>query len=503
MSVTASGPWRCMAKSTTSPFNPVVSTRQTPWLILCAGIVLVQLAPHLPLWLSLGAGAALLWRTWLWKRHAPLPPRWRVTLLVLAGTVAVFLSYKSVFGRDPGAALLALFLALKLMEVRTLRDGMTVVFLCYFLQIALFFHSQDPHMAALMVATSLFITATLITLNDDTQPAVFALRKAGLMLAQAAPIMLALFLLFPRIQGPLWGMPQDAYSGLSGLSDTMAPGSISDLTLSGAIAFRANFAAAPPPQNQLYWRGPVLTSFDGRAWKQGKQSLSPSVAYRAAGRSIDYTVTVEAHNKPWLFALELPAAPPAGALAAADYQLVTNTPVRTRQRFEMRSYPGLTAGTDETESVRRAALQLPPAVNPSARALALEWRAELPDDADLMRRALRYFREREFVYTLSPPLLGANSVRRIPVRDPARFLRALRLQLRLPDARGGRPGAGGHRLPGRRDESDRRLHDRAPVRRPRLGRGVARGSRLAARRPDGDGRALAHRSRAGGRGPAR
>lgn len=392
------------------PFNPALSARQTPWLVLCAAVVLAPLIPHLPLWLSLGAGAALAWRGWLWTRHASLPSRWWVTLLVLAGTVAVFLNYKTVFGRDPGAALLALFLALKLMELRTLRDAMTVVFLCYFLQIAVFFHSQDPHRAALTVATSLFITATLIKLNDDTQPFAFSLRKAALMLAQAAPFMLALFLLFPRVQGPLWGMPQDAYSGLSGLSDTMEPGSISDLTLSGAIAFRVNFAAAPPPQHQLYWRGPVLTSFDGRAWRQNRPSLSPSMPYTSSGTGLDYTVTLEAHDKTWLFALELPAAPPSGAFATTDFQLVAGTPVRTRQRYELRSYPGFSAGADEAESAQRTALQLPAESNPRARALAVQWRAETADDAELMRRALRYFREQGFVYTLSPPLLGVDAV---------------------------------------------------------------------------------------------
>jgi transglutaminase-like putative cysteine protease len=87
------------------------------------------------------------------------------------------------------------------------------------------------------------------------------------MLAQALPFMLLLFVLFPRVQGPLWGIPQDRFSAVSGLSDTMSPGSIAQLSQSDAIAFRVQFKGDVPPQSQLYWRGPVMPSFDGRSWR--------------------------------------------------------------------------------------------------------------------------------------------------------------------------------------------------------------------------------------------
>jgi hypothetical protein len=75
--------------------------------------------------------------------------------------------------------------------------------------------------------------------------------------------MLLLYLLFPRVTGPLWGLPQDAHAGLSGLPSQMSPGSISNLTLSGAIAFRSRFAGEIPEQADLYWRGPVFDEYDG------------------------------------------------------------------------------------------------------------------------------------------------------------------------------------------------------------------------------------------------
>ena len=56
---------------------------------------------------------------------------------------------------------------------------------------------------------------------------------------------------------------------MTGLSDTMTPGSISELSTSDAIAFRVKFHGDPPPRNRRYWRGPVLSEFDGKTWRAG------------------------------------------------------------------------------------------------------------------------------------------------------------------------------------------------------------------------------------------
>src|SRR5437879_2745911 len=114
-----------------------------------------------------------------------------------------------------------------------------------------------------------FAATALLGFSAPLRPVVDDLKTAGRMLAQAGPVMLLLFFLFPRVQGPLWGMPQDAYSGVTGLSETMSPGSIRDLSLSDAIAFRVKFESDSPPRALLYWRGPVLSDFDGLAWRVG------------------------------------------------------------------------------------------------------------------------------------------------------------------------------------------------------------------------------------------
>jgi protein-glutamine gamma-glutamyltransferase len=380
------------------------------WLL--AGLILI-VAPHalrLPWWMSAAAGAFFLWRAVAARRGARLPARWLLLALAIGGVISVYFNYRTIFGRDAGVALLVLLIALKLMEMQTRRDVFVVAFLAYFLVLTNFFYSQTIPTAALMFATVLVVTSALVGLNALARPLFDNLRTAGWMLVQAGPVMLLLFLLFPRVQGPLWGLPQDAFAGTTGLSDTMTPGDISRLLQSDAIAFRVKFSGSLPRHGQLYWRGPVLWRFDGRTWRAASPRLRPEVRLQAIGAPVDYEVTLEPHNRNWLFALDLPARIPQNARVTSDYQLISLPPVRNRIRYGMRSFPNyVTAAGDDPEDLA-AALALPREVNPRARALAAEWRRRLGDDAAIVQEGIEFFRSGRYEYTLLPPLLGANSV---------------------------------------------------------------------------------------------
>jgi transglutaminase-like putative cysteine protease len=343
-----------------------------------------------------------------------LPKKWLLTLFVVGGVFGVFLTYRTIFGRDSGVALLVLFLSLKLLETNRQRDAIVLVLLGYFLALTNFFHSQTLPTAGLMLVSVLVNTASLVHFAAPGRALRANLKTARVLLAQAAPVMLILFFLFPRIQGPLWGLPQDAYSAVTGLSDSMSPGLISRLSQSDAIAFRVKFEEDTPPRPQLYWRGPVFWHFDGRTWRPGEfrgfgQSKS-QLQFEASGKPYDYEVTLEPHNQHWLFALELAGKLPPNANASADYMLISRTPVRARIRYDMRSYTNFTTrSANEADEIRRG-LQLPRGFNPKARELAQSWAASVDSGAAIAQIALSYFREQGFVYTLEPPLLGRDSV---------------------------------------------------------------------------------------------
>ena len=390
------------------PAPPLTRTQEL-WLLACAVLTLVPAIQPAPPWLAAALILALTWRAWLWWRRATLPPRWLLNLLVVAGSVGVFLTYRHLFGKDPGIALLILFLALKLLEMRRPRDGLAVIFLCYFLLLTHFLNAQGMEVAGLALAALVVITAALASLAHAGGGVLAQLRLAVLMLAQALPFMLVLFLLFPRVQGPLWGMPVDAYSGMTGLSDSMSPGDISRLIQSGEIAFRVRFEGQIPPQPSLYWRGPVLGNFDGRSWRASLAREKVGLPDTATSQPVGYEITLEPHNKTWLFALEMPASLPAGASLSREYLIQARAPVRSRMRYAMQSSPG--AGHDPGESAvsLRRYLSLP-SNNPRTQALAQQWRREAADPEAVIRRMLEHFRQESFFYTLTPPLLGENSI---------------------------------------------------------------------------------------------
>ena len=382
--------------------------------VLLAGLAMATFphAAHLPAWTSATAAILFAWRLFASWRSLDLPPRWLLVLATFAGTAADVLTYRTIFGRDPGVTLLVMLLALKLLEARAQRDVYVITFLSYFLALTNFFYSQTIPTALLMLATVLVITTGLIGFNAPSCRPVENLRTAAALLLQAGPVMLLLFFLFPRVSGPLWGMPQDAYSGVTGLSETMTPGSISNLSQSDAIAFRVKFSGAVPPHPQLYWRGPVLWNFDGTTWRPGAlPRLQRSIQYEARGSPVDYEITLEPHNRQWLFALDLPARLPPNARIASDYLMLSVSPVRSRMRYEVRSYPAYmaTAGADAADI--RLATAFPREANPRTQTLARDWRRSLGNDEAILRQAITFLREGRYGYTLlPPPLLGMHTV---------------------------------------------------------------------------------------------
>lgn len=390
--------------------NGTLHSSNTAWLLASLAMVVAPHVAHLPVWIPfifLGIG---LWRLYALRRPASLPGQRLLLLAAVAAALGVLATYHTLFGRDAGVALLVVMLSLKLMEIRGLRDVMVALFLGYFLVITNFLYSQSIPMGFYMLAAVLLITATMVGLNHAGKDAPWKrLRIAAVLLGQAVPVMLVLFVLFPRVPGPLWGLPSDAYAGMTGLSDTMAPGSISRLSQSGEVAFRVVFDGPAPPPRQRYWRGPVLNRFDGRTWSAGLSRLG-NAAFIAQGVPVGYTVTLEPHNKHWLFALDLPASVPTAARMTRDFQLLSTAPVRQRVRYHVLSYPHYEAMPELGENERGRALQLPPDANPRARKLAASWKASGAGGREIVARALSLFRNGPFVYTLTPPLLGQEPV---------------------------------------------------------------------------------------------
>jgi transglutaminase-like putative cysteine protease len=395
-----------------TPEARAATSRDIAWLL---GSLALVIAPHTlraPWWLTLLTLCLYAWRAYFSLNRGPLPSRLLVLGVALAGLLSIWVEYRTLFGRTPGIMILMLFSGLKLLETRTHRDAAVAAFLGYFLIITNFLYTQSIPTAGLMCVALLALTVSLVGFSAPQRAPRANLRTAGMLLAHAVPAALVLFLLFPRVQGPLWGLPQDAYTGISGLSDTMAPGNLSRLVLSDATAFRSQFKGDIPANRLLYWRGPVLWDFDGRTWSQGVAALgefSPPAA-GSAGVRFEYGVVLEPHNHHWMFALETAASVPERARFSVDGQMIALSPVRNRIRYELVSIANAEPRADEHPQLLRRALRLPPGYNPRAAALGEEWRASGASDAELLERALGFLRAGRYQYTLEPPLLARDSV---------------------------------------------------------------------------------------------
>ena len=378
------------------------------WLAGALTLIMALHVTHLPAWILALFAAAAAWRWLIETRRIALPSRWLLAPLTIIVSAGVFIASGTLLGREAGVALLAAMAALKLLEARSVRDGAVLTSLGLLLLMAVLLYMQDLFTAAYVSVALLVLLAAQLAVHGRTaalSPAV-ALRLVARMMMQSVPMMLVLFVLFPRIPGPLWALPRDAHSARTGLSDRMEPGSISNLIQSSEVAFRVRFASIIPKPAQMYWRGPVLWRFDGRAWTGGTELALAQPPYQLIGTRVDYSVTLEAHGTRSLFALDLPA----DVRGVTDtYELKRAEAVNERLIYSIASFldyrtPPLTPD----EQARY--LALPATGNERARALAASWREQQGDDAALVQTALAMYRADAFYYTLQPPLLGSNSI---------------------------------------------------------------------------------------------
>lgn len=368
---------------------------------------------HVPIWISMFSLFALALRYATAQFEIALP--WRVLLLfgLFAGVGGVLLQYGTLLGRDAGIALLILMAALKAVETRHMRDAMVAIFLSYFVLSTQFFYTQNIAMAMYSFVVSMAITSILIQLNQGNEKFTLRVRLkwAGRMLLQSLPLMILLFLLFPRLNGPLWKMAEDSNTGVSGLSDTMTPGSISQLIHSKRIAFRVSFDDPLPPMSQRYWRGPVLWNFDGKTWRPLARFQSKRGKYSVTGKPIHYRVALEPHQKRWVYALEMPAGQLSANQLTPDYQLIAASPIRNRLDYRLTSYLNYTLDPELSIAMRDHALQLPAnGAGIKARRLAAGWRKAGLQGKAVIKKALAWFAALPFSYTLTPPLLNADPV---------------------------------------------------------------------------------------------
>ena len=385
-----------------------------PWTVFAVSFAILPHVPFLPLWVTLVYASCACGRLIIERRRWRLPPTWLRLVLAVGSFLGIYASLGTISGVGPGSALLAVMAALKFMETRQRRDQFVLLFISIFLIMASLLREQFvwslPYLIAGVLVT---MTAWLRMTISRSENANRTFGTASRLVLYAAPLMLAMWIFFPRLGTPLWSVPIDTSSGATGLSDSMSPGDISSLSVSNEVAFRARFEGAAPPPIQRYWRGLVLTRFNGRTWN----ATEPSIGERSRwaleyfGEPLRYQVTMEPTRQRWILALDLAYEwSLEQTFMAAQQQLVRAQPIDQRIVYDAVSYPSFKMAPELHSTFRRYYLRLPDGSNPRTRRYAEDMRAQYPDDRALIDAVLAHFNEQDFYYTLQPPALGQNSM---------------------------------------------------------------------------------------------
>ncbi|GGK05737.1 transglutaminase family protein [Pseudomonas matsuisoli] len=382
------------------------------WLLVAQFLVILPHLGHLPLWISALWIACAYWRIQVYRMRARFPSA-LVKAALMVGTIAgVYLSRGGLVGLDAAVVLLVAAFILKLVEVRTRRDALVLIYLGFFTVLTRYLFDSEILTAAFSLLPVAGLLSALVGLQHSgvvVRPW-STLKLAMTLMLQAVPLMLVLFLFFPRL-GPLWSLPQPSERGVTGLSDSMAPGEIAELSRSGGLAFRASFDDPVPARNQLYWRALTFDRFDGRRWTQTPQGFAAaSPDWQAVGDPVRYSVIMERSAKPWLFALDVAQSDDDAIRRKSDFRLERTRPVERTFFYRATSWIDARLEPESPSAAVRRALQLPATGEPRARGWAQELRRQYSDDRALAEAVLRQFREQPYVYTLRPPTLEGDAI---------------------------------------------------------------------------------------------
>ena len=396
--------------------------RDTLFLLVVIAWVIAPQVSNLPLWCSAMAAGLLLWRSYLAARSLALPSRWWLSGLLVLATGATYYTHRTLAGHEAGVTYIVVLLSLKTLEMRTQRDAFVVFFLGFFTLLSNFFVSQSLLIAMAMLVGLLGLLTALVNSHMPVgrPPLMQAAKTAGWMALLGAPIMAILFVLFPRL-APLWGVPGDVAAGRSGLSASMQVGTIASLALDESIALRVRFRGTPPDQSNMYFRGPVLSAFDGREWRPLRPSLRSSLQaggeLQVQGNPIDYEVTLEPNNRPWVMVLDATQSTPElkghRVTMAPDLQWISDQPINELVRYSARSHTAYRYGPQAMVPALQDYVNLPFNSNPRTQQLANEMRRD-PRYAGagtpaMVEAVLERLRTGGYTYTLEPGVFGTHT----------------------------------------------------------------------------------------------
>ena len=393
-----------------------LTQKQVFWILLSVITAVLPHFPRLPIWFPvlLVIVVAVRWLT-ATKKLKPLPS-FVIALVTIFIFLAIIYFQGFVLNREISVTVLTTMTVLKLLETWSKRDAWMVVTLCYFVILTRFFYSQDMLLVFYLLSSVVVITHTLFVLQHSQSDQYLQKREIkqtiGLLFA-GIPLAALFFLFFPRLGSPIWGSPDFFGEGVTGMSEEMSPGSISQLFHDDSTAFRVIFNGDIPNNSQLYWRGPVMWDFDGYTWTRKKNSeyTKRPMSFLDSGQQLSYEVELEPTGQKFLFALDYPYSIPNGSKLLTDSQLMSRNDINQLRHYTIGSVLKQHNPYEQLSLEKLNRLKaLPKGYNPQTIALIQKWKNQNLTSEQMISKALTMFRNEEFYYSYSPPLLQGNTI---------------------------------------------------------------------------------------------
>ncbi len=398
-------------------------------LMLIAAFTIV-IAPHIAqisTWIIAAGIFCAWWRWMIYLGRRNFLSFWKKAILVIACCIAVVLSEGITQSLETWAALLIMAFALKLLEMKTQRDAYVIIFIAYFIIAIEFIFNHSIGIVVYELCALTLVTAASVGMNQFHMRVIpiESLKVASKILAQSIPLMIVLFVLFPRI-GPIWAISSPNKQARTGLSSEMTPGDVAKLARSDEIAFRAIFKNSPPPTNELYWRGRVYADFNKGKWSEAdipkifsnvekidwanNQKITwftPKLTTDL--KKITYSILLEPTHDKWLIGMDLAFPKTTSTGLTWDYKLISRYPAQSLLHYEVDTYPDAILNTWLPEFLRTQTTYIDINDNPKTIAFAQNLYASSTDTQEFVKKILNQIREQPYLYTLEPPILEKDN----------------------------------------------------------------------------------------------
>ena len=351
-------------------------------------------------------------------------PKWAIYILTLAALAVTFWSYQSFLGVEAGVAVLSIFLFAKALETKTQRDVIILFNFTLFVAASMFLHSQS-FMTAVMVLLCLLScllglyrvqTHAFASENSNRmalrQDAKHVIKFVGL----ALPFFVLLFIFFPRLP-PLWHIPIADNKAVTGMSDSMSPGDIAQLSQSSNLAFRIiGDVSQLPKRSELYWRAMVLDQYDGQKWTGSlinQQSIAnETLGQISASKKWNYQYLPADAAISWIMGLEYSQPLERRYQLRQDWSIQAYRQVQRVEPISLQWMGNVQLTQTKLSNVQRSInLKAPEQIDLKAQQFAQQLFKQSNDNPNrYIQNVLQWYRNNGFSYTLQPGLLGQHRI---------------------------------------------------------------------------------------------